>query len=85
MMVVMDGDTRHGAVGQPRAYVSGADSPQHGADDQPVERQDGCQVGAAEPIMGSHQRRRGDLLACLGSGDVHDEAKVEMSVVEARH
>ena len=47
----------------PSAEPSGRDLPQHGADDQPVKRQDDRKIGPSEPIMGLHQRGRGDILA----------------------
>ena len=65
--------------------VSLRNLPQHGADDEPVKRQDDCEIDSAEQVVREHQCGRGDVLALAASCDIHYEAKIHVPVVYARH
>jgi hypothetical protein len=55
--------------------------PQHGADDEPVKRQDDWEIDSAEQVVREHQCGRGDVLALAASCDIHYEAKIHVPVV----
>jgi hypothetical protein len=48
-----------------------------------VKRQDDRKIGPAEPIVGENNRRGGDATAGASAGDVHHQAKIQMTVIEA--
>ena len=78
------GEIRGGGLGAVAGLVpSLRDLPQHGADYEPVKRQDDRQIGSAEQVMRAHQRGRGDALAMAASRDVHRDAKIQMMIVKA--
>jgi len=67
-----------------RVLGSGGNLSQQGGDDQAVKRQDDRQISPAEPVMRQHQRGRGDVLGGgTGGRHIHDDAKIQMRVVEA--
>src|SRR5579883_2391661 len=70
------------ASGSPRSGAAG-DLAEHGLGGQAMERHDGGEIGAAEPVMGENHGGGGHVPACLRGRNVHHDAEIQMTVVES--
>ena len=59
-----------------------ADLPEQGFGDHAVKRHDDAEIGAPAPVMGENQGGGGHLLAVVRGRNIHDNAEIEVMVVE---